>query len=179
MSSPMPLGARVIALTALLWNLFGLLVFVLRVAVTPEQAALLPPEQQMLDAALPTWVNGVFGLAVIAGIAGSIALLIARRWAPPMLRVSLLAAVVQTLASYALAPVWAVSGMAGAEPMVYSTKSISSTAAGTYTALLWTASDFGGTTDIPYGEAPSVTCTLPPQTAITQVINAFDYDIGS
>ena len=73
----------------------------------------------------------------------------------------------------------AVSGMAGAEPMVYSTKSISSTAAGTYTALLWTASDFGGTTDIPYGEAPSVTCTLPPQTAITQVINAFDYDIGS
>ena len=113
MSSPMPLGARVIALTALLWNLFGLLVFVLRVAVTPEQAALLPPEQQMLDAALPTWVNGVFGLAVIAGTAGSIALLIARRWAPPMLLVSLLAAVVQTLASDALAPVWAVSGMAG------------------------------------------------------------------
>ena len=66
MSSPMPLGARVIALTALLWNRVGLLVFVLRVAVTPEQAALLPPEQQMLDAALPTWVNGVFGLAVIA-----------------------------------------------------------------------------------------------------------------
>jgi hypothetical protein len=72
----------------------------------------------------------------------------------------------------------AVSGMAGAEDMFYSTKSISSTAAGTYTALLWTAADFGGTTDIPYGEAPSVTCTLPPQTAITQVINAFDYEIG-
>ena len=73
----------------------------------------------------------------------------------------------------------AVSGMAGAEPMVYSTKSISSTAAETYTALLWTASDFGGTTDIPYGESPSVTCTLPPQTAITQVINTFDYEIGN
>ena len=73
----------------------------------------------------------------------------------------------------------AVSGMAGAEPLTYSTKSISSTAAETYTALLWTASDFGGTTDIPYGEAVSVTCTLPPQTAITQVINAFDYEIGN
>lgn len=73
----------------------------------------------------------------------------------------------------------AVSGMAGAEPMFYSTKSISSTAADTYTALLWTAADFGGTTDIPYGESPSVTCTLPPQTAITQVINAFDYEIGN
>jgi hypothetical protein len=72
----------------------------------------------------------------------------------------------------------AVSGMAGAEAMVYSTKSISSTAADTYSALLWTPSDFGGTTDIPYGESPSVTCTLPPQTAITQVINAFDYEIG-
>ena len=73
----------------------------------------------------------------------------------------------------------AVSGMAGAEPLTYSTKSISSTAAETYTALLWTVSDFGGTTDIPYGESPSVTCTLPPQTAITQVINAFDYEIGN
>jgi hypothetical protein len=73
----------------------------------------------------------------------------------------------------------AVSGMAGAEPMVYSTKSISSTAAETYTALLWTPADFGGTTDIPYGEAVSVTCTLPPQTAITQIINAFDYEIGN
>ena len=73
----------------------------------------------------------------------------------------------------------AVSGMAGAEQMVYSTKSISSTAADTYTALLWTPADFGGTTDIPYGEAVSVTCTLPPQTAVTQVINSFDYEIGS
>ena len=71
------------------------------------------------------------------------------------------------------------SGMAGAEAMVYSTKSISSTAADTYSALLWTPSDFGGTTDIPYGEAISVTCTLPPQTAITQIINAFDYEIGN
>ena len=73
----------------------------------------------------------------------------------------------------------AVSGMAGAEPLTYSTKSISSTAAETYTALLRTPADFGGTTDIPYGESPSVTCTLPPQTAITQVINAFDYEIGN
>ena len=73
----------------------------------------------------------------------------------------------------------AISGMAGAEPLTYSTKSISSTAAETYTALLWTPADFGGTTDIPYGEAVSVTCTLPPQTAITQVINAFDYEIGN
>ena len=73
----------------------------------------------------------------------------------------------------------AVSGMAGAEDMGYSTKSISSTAADTYTALLWTAADFGGTTDIPYGEAVSVTCTLPPETAITQIMNAFDYEIGN
>ena len=73
----------------------------------------------------------------------------------------------------------AVSGMAGGEDMVYSTKSISSTAADTYTALNWLPSDFSGATDIPYGEAMSVTCTLPPQTAITQAINSFDYEIGN
>ena len=113
MQTRMPLGARVVALTALLWNLFGLLVFVLQLAMTPEQRSALPIEQQQINAAMPAWVLLVFGVATIAGTAGSIALLFARRWAVPMLRLSLIAIAVRMLASYALTPVWSLTGARG------------------------------------------------------------------
>lgn len=109
----MPLGGRVVALTALLWNLFGLLVFVLQLAMTPEQRAALPLEQQQINAAMPMWVLLLFGVATIAGTAGSVALLFARRWAVPMLQLSLIAIVAQMLASYALTPVWSLTGASG------------------------------------------------------------------
>ncbi|WP_101927442.1 MULTISPECIES: hypothetical protein [Luteimonas] len=112
--TPMPLGARVVALIALLWNLFGVLMFVLQMSVTPEQAALLPPAQQQINAAMPEWVLGVFGVAVVAGTAGAFGLLIARRWAVPLLLLSLVAVVVQLTASYLLTPVWALTGASGA-----------------------------------------------------------------
>lgn len=73
----------------------------------------------------------------------------------------------------------AVNGMAGTEPLTYSTKSVPSTYQGTFSALFWYPGDFGGTRDIPLGEAMSVTCTLPPQTAITQLYNSFDSEIGN
>lgn len=111
--SKMPLGGRVVALTALLWNLFGLLVFVLQLSMTPEQTAALPVEQQQINAAMPAWVLLLFGVATIAGTAGSIALLFARRWAVPMLQLSLIAIVAQMLASYAFTPVWSLTGIAG------------------------------------------------------------------
>ena len=113
MQTPMPLGARVVALTALLWNLFGLLVFALQVSMSPEQRAALPLDQQQINAAMPMWIYGVFGLATLAGTAGSIALLFARHWAEPALRVSFIAIVVQMVASYALTPVWALTGLRG------------------------------------------------------------------
>ncbi|VXC04662.1 conserved membrane hypothetical protein [Luteimonas sp. 9C] len=113
MQTRMPLGARVVALTALLWNLFGLLIFVLQVSMTPEQVAALPRAQQQINAAMPLWIYAVFGVATIAGTAGSVALLSARRWAEPMLRVSLVAVVVQMAASYALTPVWSLTGLRG------------------------------------------------------------------
>lgn len=113
MQTRMPLGGRVVALTALLWNLFGLLVFVLQISMTPEQRAALPLDQQQINAAMPVWVYALFGVATLAGSAGSVALLFARRWAEPMLRVSVVAIVLQMLASYALTPVWALTGIRG------------------------------------------------------------------
>ncbi|KLJ02441.1 hypothetical protein WQ56_02585 [Luteimonas sp. FCS-9] len=90
----MPLGARVIALIALLWNLFGLALLVLRLGATPAAAA----------PAVPLWFDLVSGLAVITGTGGALALLLARRQAVPMLLLAFVAVAVSVVAGLALQP---------------------------------------------------------------------------
>ena len=104
----------VVSVLAVLWNLVGLFMFWQNVAMTPEAVAALPPEQQQIHAAMPQWVYAFFGIAVIAGVAGSIALLLKRRIAVSLLLVSLLAVIAQMASAYATTPVWALTGAPGA-----------------------------------------------------------------
>jgi len=67
----------------------------------------------------------------------------------------------------------AVSSVNGASTQKYSSKTASVTSANPAT-IFWNPGDFSGTTDIPFTSAPSVTCILTPQTAITQVIDAYN-----
>ena len=103
----------VIAFVALVWNLIGLAMFVVQVRLTPEMVAALPAAQQQVHAATPAWINIAFGVAVVFGVLGSLALLLRKRLAPPLFLVSLLAIVVQMVGAYAVTPVWQVSGPAG------------------------------------------------------------------
>ena len=73
----------------------------------------------------------------------------------------------------------AVTGVEGLWPLVYSTKTVQSTANGTYGFLTWAPDDFGGTSDIPHGYHVSVTCSLPPQTSIVDALNSVQYEIGN
>jgi hypothetical protein len=82
-----------VALLALLWNLVGAL----------------PPEQRQIHDAMPAAVNVFFAIAVGAGLLGSLALLLARRWAAPLL-LSLLGVVAQMGTIYATTPAWALTG---------------------------------------------------------------------
>ena len=75
----------VVSVLGLLWNLVGLSMFYMQMAMTPEAAAALPPEQQQIHAAMPTVAYAFFGIAVIAGVLGSLGLLLRRRWAAPLL----------------------------------------------------------------------------------------------
>lgn len=73
----------------------------------------------------------------------------------------------------------AVSGLHGVYGSFYSTKSVSSTSGGSYSFLGWDPVDFSAVTEIPYSFSASVTCTLPPQTAITLVYSRYELEIGS
>ena len=111
--SPRRWTFRVIAFIALVWNLIGLAMFVVQVRLTPEMVAAMPAAQQQVHAATPPWVNIAFGVAVVFGVLGSLALLLGKRLAPPLFMVSLLAIVVQMVGAYAVTPAWQVYGPAG------------------------------------------------------------------
>ncbi|MEO6104522.1 MAG: hypothetical protein ABIP44_12930 [Pseudoxanthomonas sp.] len=103
----------VIACVALLWNLIGLAMFAAQVRLTPELIAAMPAPQQQVYAATPAWINIAFGVAVVFGVLGSLAMLLRKRWAAPLFMVSLLAIVVQMVGAYAVTPAWQAYGAAG------------------------------------------------------------------
>src|SRR3546814_1238210 len=73
----------------------------------------MPAEQRAIYEATPAWLYVFYGLATFGGVAGSIGLLLRRRWAVPVYLLALVALVLQVVASYAVTPAWSVSGAAG------------------------------------------------------------------
>lgn len=109
-----PLSFWLVAVLALLWNLFGLFSFYSHFTATPAVIASWPEAQQQVAAATPRWIYAAFAIATIGGVLGSLGLLLRRRWAVPVLLLSLLGIVVQFGSVYALTPAWALSGIGGA-----------------------------------------------------------------
>ena len=98
---------------ALLWNLLGLVMFVMQVTTSPETLAAMPAAQRAVVEATPPWLDAVFGVAVATGVLGALGLLLRRRWAVAMFVLSLAAVLVQVLGGYLVTPAWAASGPAG------------------------------------------------------------------
>ncbi len=108
-----PKSFWIIAIAALLWNLIGTAMFYLQVSMTPEQIAALPASQREVCEATPAWLYGLFGIAVIGGVLGSLGLLLKKKWAVALFLISLLAVVAQTIATFVVTPAWSAFGAAG------------------------------------------------------------------
>jgi putative Mn2+ efflux pump MntP len=88
------------AIASLLFMLAGCAMFVMHVTTDP---ATLPLDQRAVMAAWPTWSVVAFAIAVCAGTAGALLLVVKRRSAQPLLLVSLVATVVNFL-PYVIVP---------------------------------------------------------------------------
>ena len=90
----------VVSSFGLIWNLLGLLAFVLQMTMDINQLA--GAEREFYEQ-MPLWAKLGFGLAVISGSLGCLALLLRKSWALPMLILCLAGILVQTFHAMVLA----------------------------------------------------------------------------
>jgi hypothetical protein len=116
-----PVWFMVVSVLFLVWNLFGLAVFAMGMLVFNNKESLekagFAENQIELTLSTPTWVNIAFGIAVIFGVLGSIALVTKKKVAIPLLAISLLGVLAQNAYMYVLSDAVEVMGV-GASPLV-------------------------------------------------------------
>jgi hypothetical protein len=85
-----PSWFRIVALLAVIWNAFGVVMYLSSVGMFGDPMTGLDEGQRAAASSIPAWITGAFAIGTFAGLIGSIGLLLRKRWAPPMLIVSLL-----------------------------------------------------------------------------------------
>jgi ribose/xylose/arabinose/galactoside ABC-type transport system permease subunit len=89
-----PAWFRIAAALAVLWNAFGVFQYLGSVGLFGDPLASLPEAQRAAAEAIPAAVIAAFAIGTLAGLIGSLGLVLRKRWAVPALLVSLAALVV-------------------------------------------------------------------------------------
>ena len=89
-----PVWFKVVALLAVLWNGFGVFMYLTTVGVFGDPMAGLSEAERAAAASIPAWITGAFAIGTFAGLIGSLGLVLRKAWAVPVLIVSLLALLV-------------------------------------------------------------------------------------
>jgi hypothetical protein len=104
----------VVAVLAVLWECMGCMAYLTQVTMGPAELAALPAVQRDAWLSMPSWLYGVYAIAVWVGLAGGIALLLRRRIARSLFAVSLVAIVVQFGWTFTQTPILKTMGFAAA-----------------------------------------------------------------
>jgi hypothetical protein len=83
-----------VAVLGLLWELFGVAMYLMHVGVLPNAQEMSEAERSLMEAS-PMWVTGLFAIGVFSGALGALGLVLRRRWARPLLLLSLAAVILQ------------------------------------------------------------------------------------
>ena len=112
-SSEPPRSFYIIGIAALIWNLIGVMTYVMQVTMNDAAMAALPEDQQAFIQNSPIWVTAAYAIAVNAGALGCILLLVRQSWAYLVLVVSFAGIVIQNLYGYVMGGAVGVYGAAG------------------------------------------------------------------
>ncbi|GAA5140852.1 hypothetical protein [Thalassotalea piscium] len=99
-NTAIPSWYKTVAIIAVIWNIMGVIAFSGHVMMSPEAIATLPAAEQELYQNIPVWVTIAFAIAVFAGLLGSIALLLRKPLALPLLISSLVGIIIQDTYSF-------------------------------------------------------------------------------
>lgn len=98
--SVLPKWFTPVAILALLWNLLGASAYLMDVTISPEAVAKMGDAEQAMYASRPVWFVAAYASAVWFGVAGSLGLLLRKRWAQPLFVLSLLGLIAQDIALF-------------------------------------------------------------------------------
>jgi len=109
---PAPKWFLPVAVLALIWNILGCVAYLADAMMSPEVLAQMSSDQQALYAARPAWSVGATAIAVWFGALGCLGLIMKKRWAAPILLISLVGVLFQDLYLFVLSEAVAVYGAA-------------------------------------------------------------------
>ncbi|MBB1334762.1 hypothetical protein H5200_07710 [Pseudoalteromonas sp. SG43-7] len=84
-----PHWLKSVAWAALIWNLLGVIAFIMQMLMTPDMISKLPIEQQAAYSNTPIWSTIAFATAVFGGVLGCILLLLKKALARVLFALSL------------------------------------------------------------------------------------------
>ena len=84
----------IVAALGLLWELFGVAMYLMHVGVLPNSQEMSEAERSLMESS-PVWVTGLFAIGVFGGALGALGLVLRKRWARPLLILSLVAVILQ------------------------------------------------------------------------------------
>jgi hypothetical protein len=112
-SSRRPVHLWVVGILALLWNSFGAFDYVATQMELPSYVGQFTEQQRAYFDSFPAWFVAVWALGVWSAFAGSIALLLAQRWAVGAFALSIACLAISTVYNFGMSDGAAVMGTAG------------------------------------------------------------------
>ena len=113
LNSKAPKWFMIVAVVLLVWNLLGVMAYIMQVMMSPETLAALPQEQRQLYENTPAWATAAFAVAVNFGALGCVLLLLRKNLAGLFLQLSLTGVLVQMFHSFFMSKSFEVFGPGG------------------------------------------------------------------
>ncbi|HEY5776432.1 MAG TPA: hypothetical protein VIS57_10120 [Xanthomonadales bacterium] len=108
-----PKWFMIVASVLLVWNLLGVMAYIMQVTMTPEALAALPDAQRQLYESTPDWATAAFAIAVNCGALGCVLLLLKKNLAGLFLQLSLAGVLVQMYHAFFMSKSFEVFGPGG------------------------------------------------------------------
>ena len=108
-----PAWFMIAAVIFLVWNLFGVMAYIMQVTMSPDALAALSDEERLLFETTPAWATAAFAVAVNGGALGCLLLLLKRNLAGFFLQLSLAGVLVQMFHSFFMSQSFEVYGPGG------------------------------------------------------------------
>jgi len=103
----------IITVLALLWNIMGVVAYIMQVTMTPEAIAALPENQRAMYTDVPAWATSAFALATWGALLANVLLLMRKKLAGPLFVASFFAILVSMYHSFFMTNMIEISGATG------------------------------------------------------------------